>query len=43
MGVRAKNSDIGFRCRVSKKKFGEINLFHLENIYLCIFCFYTYL
>ena len=35
MGVWARNSKFsGFHCRVSEKKIGEINLFHLENIYL---------
>ena len=36
-GVWARNSNfLGFHCRMSEKNFGEINLFHLENIYLCI-------
>ena len=40
MGVWARNSKFsGFHCRVSEKKIGEINLFHLENIYLCCLAF----
>ena len=35
-GVWARNSNfLGLYCRVSEIKIGEINLFHLENIYLC--------
>ena len=38
MGVWARNSKFsGFHCRVSEKKIGEINLFLLENIYLCVY------
>ena len=34
-GVWARNSNfLGLHCRVSEKKNWEINLFHLENIYL---------
>ena len=45
-GVWARKSNfLVFRCRVSEKKIGEINQFHLENIILKLFwlAFYQHL